>query len=43
MFEFGGWEMPLNYKSSGHDKLIETVRGTGYRFKPDFNAADLAA
>jgi DNA-binding winged helix-turn-helix (wHTH) protein len=20
---------------TGHDKLIETVRGTGYRFKPD--------
>jgi two-component system phosphate regulon response regulator PhoB len=28
---------------SGHDKLIETVRGTGYRFKPDLNAANLAA
>ncbi len=28
---------------TGHDKLIETVRGTGYRFKPDLNAANLAA
>src|ERR687891_1967182 len=28
---------------SGHDKLIETVRGTGYRFKPDFSTANLAA
>jgi len=28
---------------TGHDKLIETVRGTGYRFKPDFNTANLAA
>ena len=28
---------------SGHDKLIETVRGTGYRFKPDLNTANLAA
>ena len=28
---------------SGHDKLIETVRGTGYRFKPDLSAANLAA
>ena len=27
---------------SGHDKLIETVRGTGYRFKPDFSTANLA-
>jgi len=26
-----------------HDKLIETVRGTGYRFKPDFSTANLAA
>jgi DNA-binding winged helix-turn-helix (wHTH) protein len=23
---------------TGHDKLIETVRGTGYRFKPDAGA-----
>ncbi len=28
---------------TGHDKLIETVRGTGYRFKPEVNAANLAA
>jgi two-component system phosphate regulon response regulator PhoB len=28
---------------TGHDKLIETVRGTGYRFKPDFATANLAA
>jgi two-component system phosphate regulon response regulator PhoB len=28
---------------TGHDKLIETVRGTGYRFKPDFTTANLAA
>jgi two-component system, OmpR family, phosphate regulon response regulator PhoB len=28
---------------SGHDKLIETVRGMGYRFKPDLGAANLAA
>jgi two-component system phosphate regulon response regulator PhoB len=28
---------------TGHDKLVETVRGTGYRFKPDLSAADLAA
>jgi len=28
---------------SGHDKLIETVRGTGYRFKPDLTTANLAA
>jgi two-component system phosphate regulon response regulator PhoB len=28
---------------TGHDKLIETVRGTGYRFKPDLNAQNLAA
>jgi len=28
---------------TGHDKLIETVRGTGYRFKPDLQAANLAA
>jgi two-component system phosphate regulon response regulator PhoB len=28
---------------TGHDKLIETVRGTGYRFKPDFGTANLAA
>ena len=28
---------------TGHDKLIETVRGTGYRFKPDLGAANLAA
>ena len=28
---------------TGHDKLIETVRGTGYRFKPDLNTANLAA
>ena len=28
---------------TGHDKLIETVRGTGYRFKPDFTTANMAA
>ena len=28
---------------TGHDRLIETVRGTGYRFKPDFTTANLAA
>jgi DNA-binding response OmpR family regulator len=28
---------------TGHDKMIETVRGTGYRFKPDLGAANLAA
>ena len=28
---------------TGHDKLIETVRGTGYRFKPDLQTANLAA
>jgi two-component system phosphate regulon response regulator PhoB len=28
---------------TGHDKLIETVRGTGYRFKPDLTTANLAA
>jgi two-component system phosphate regulon response regulator PhoB len=28
---------------SGHDKLIETVRGTGYRFKPDLQTANIAA
>jgi len=28
---------------TGHDKLIETVRGTGYRFKPDFQTANIAA
>jgi two-component system phosphate regulon response regulator PhoB len=27
---------------TGHDKLIETVRGTGYRFKPEMNGAKLA-
>ena len=28
---------------TGHDKLIETVRGTGYRFKPDLQTANIAA
>ena len=28
---------------TGHDKLIETVRGMGYRFKPDLGTANLAA
>jgi two-component system, OmpR family, phosphate regulon response regulator PhoB len=28
---------------TGHDKLIETVRGTGYRLKPDLGTANLAA
>ena len=28
---------------TGHDKLIETVRGTGYRFKPDFGAPNAGA
>jgi two-component system, OmpR family, phosphate regulon response regulator PhoB len=28
---------------TGHDKLIETVRGTGYRFKPDLTTANIAA
>ncbi len=28
---------------AGHDKRIETVRGTGYRFKPDLQTADIAA
>jgi two-component system phosphate regulon response regulator PhoB len=29
--------------ATGHDKLIETVRGTGYRFKPELGAPDLGA
>jgi two-component system phosphate regulon response regulator PhoB len=28
---------------TGHDKLVETVRGMGYRFKPDLESADIAA
>src|SRR5262245_6542279 len=28
---------------TGHDKLIVTVRGTGYTFRPDLEAANLAA
>jgi two-component system phosphate regulon response regulator PhoB len=27
--------------ATGHDKLIETIRGTGYRFKPDLGAPNL--
>jgi two-component system phosphate regulon response regulator PhoB len=27
---------------TGHDKLIETVRGTGYRFKPEVDMANVA-
>ena len=33
----------LALAATGHDKLIETVRGTGYRFKPDLGAPDLGA
>jgi two-component system phosphate regulon response regulator PhoB len=29
--------------ATGHDKLVETVRGTGYRFKPDLGTADVGA
>ena len=28
---------------TGHDKQIETVRGTGYRFKPDLQTTNIAA
>jgi VanZ family protein len=38
-----GDELRQALTPSGHDKLIETVRGTGYRFKPDFATANLAA
>jgi two-component system phosphate regulon response regulator PhoB len=29
--------------ATGHDKLIETVRGSGYRFKPDLGTPNLGA
>jgi two-component system phosphate regulon response regulator PhoB len=28
---------------TGHDKLVETVRGTGYRFKPDLGTPNVGA
>src|SRR5438105_887341 len=33
----------LSARAEEQDKLTETVRGTGYRFKPDFSTANMAA